>query len=139
MSTHFTGEGNIGSPPEFHEFPNEQDESDPHRKIRFSVYFDNPKPTDEGFEDRGGFWASVDLWDRDAQRWSKIYQKGMRVLVSGRIVRDEWRDDADVPRVTLKIEAKRVGILPYRIDAIAMAQRATSSAEDPSALPPARS
>lgn len=54
MSTHFYGEGNIGSAPEFREFPNGNNE--PRRLLRLNVYFDNPVPTKEGFEDRGGFW-----------------------------------------------------------------------------------
>ncbi|MBV6671205.1 hypothetical protein KV691_18385 [Xanthomonas euvesicatoria pv. alangii] len=39
MSTHFSGEGNIGSPPEYREFPNGNDE--PRRLLRLNVYFDN--------------------------------------------------------------------------------------------------
>lgn len=52
MSTRFYGEGNIGSAPEFKEFPNGNDE--PRRLLRLNVYFDNPIPTKDGFEDRGG-------------------------------------------------------------------------------------
>lgn len=54
MSTHFIGEGNIGSAPEFREFPKGNDE--PNRLLRLNVYFDNPVPKKDGtFEDRGGF------------------------------------------------------------------------------------
>ena len=65
MSTHFFGEGNIGSVPEFREFPGGNNE--PSRLLRLNVYFDNPVPKRDGtFEDRGGFWAPVELWHRDA-------------------------------------------------------------------------
>ena len=75
MSTHFWGEGNIGSPPEYREFPNGNDE--PRRLLRLNVYFDNPVPTKGGdFEDRGGFWAPVEIWHRDAAHWKNLYQKG---------------------------------------------------------------
>ena len=85
MSTHFSGEGNIGSPPEYREFPNGNDE--PTRLLRLNVYFDNPVPKKDGtFEDRGGFWAPVEIWHRDAEHWQRLYQKGMRVLVIGRMV-----------------------------------------------------
>lgn len=40
MSTFFVGEGNIGSAPEFQEFPSGNDE--PRRLLRLNVYFDNP-------------------------------------------------------------------------------------------------
>jgi single-strand DNA-binding protein len=95
MSTHFSGEGNIGSAPEYREFPNGNEE--PRRLLRLNVYFDNPVPTKDGYEDRGGFWAPVELWHRDAEHWQTLYQKGMRILVDGRTVRDEW-EDADEER-----------------------------------------
>jgi single-strand DNA-binding protein len=118
MSTHFLGEGNIGSAPEYREFPNGNDE--PRRLLRLNVYFDNPVPTKDGFEDRGGFWAPVELWHADAERWSTLYQKGMRVMVDGRAVRDEWQDADENERVTFKIQARRIGILPYRVDSVSL-------------------
>ena len=61
MSTHFYGEGNIGSAPEYREFPNGNDE--PNRRLRLNVYFDNPIPKRDGeYEDRNGFWAPVNIW-----------------------------------------------------------------------------
>ena len=65
---------------------------EPRRLLRLNVYFDNPIPKKDGeFEDRGGFWAPVELWHRDADHWKDLYQKGMRVLVEGRTVKDEGR------------------------------------------------
>ena len=127
MSTHFSGEGNIGTPPDFHEFPNDNDE--PHRLMRLNVYFDNPVPAKEGFQDRGGFWAPVELWHRDVEHWSTLYQKGMRVLVEGRAVREEWEDSEDNPRVTFKIQARRIGILPYRIERITLSPKSSEPSE----------
>ena len=127
MSTQFYGEGNIGSSPEFHQFPNDNDE--PHRLLRMSVYFDNPVPVKDGFEDRGGYWAPVEIWHADAERWSKLYQKGMRVLVAGRTVRDTWQDSEDNERTTFKIEARRIGILPYRIESVVMGPKSTAPDE----------
>lgn len=118
MSTHFLGEGNIGSAPEYREFPNGNDEPD--RLLRLNVYFDNPVPSKDGFEDRGGFWAAVEIWHCDTEHWRTLYKVGMRVLVEGRTVRDEWTDRQDNERVTFKIRARRVGILPYRIKAITL-------------------
>jgi single-strand DNA-binding protein len=121
MSTHFFGEGNIGSAPDYREFSNGNDE--PRRLLRLNIYFDNPVPMKDGtFDDRGGFWAPVELWHRDAEHWSTLYQKGMRVLVEGRTVRDEWEDADENERVTFKIEARRVGILPYRVEGVTECQ-----------------
>ena len=122
MSTHFVGEGNIGSAPDYREFPNGNDD-EPRRLLRLNVYFDNPVPTKDGFEDRGGYWAPVELWHRDAEHWKTLYQKGMRVLVEGRTVRDEWEDADENERVTFKVEARRVGILPYRIESVALSTK----------------
>ena len=58
--------------------------------------------------------------------WAGLYQKGMRVLVEGRTVRDEWEDADENERVTFKIEARRVGILPYRLNAVEMEDRAST-------------
>ncbi|MFG0410022.1 single-stranded DNA-binding protein [Pseudomonas sp. FYR_11] len=137
MSTHFYGEGNIGSAPEFRTFSNGNDE--PRRLLRLNVYFDNPVPTRDGYDDRGGFWAPVELWHRDAERWSELYQKGMRVLVEGRCVRDEWEDEDENTRVTFKVEARRVGILPYRLEAVSLSSKpvAGSSSAAASPAPPA--
>ncbi|MFV0275844.1 MAG: single-stranded DNA-binding protein [Parahaliea sp.] len=121
MSTHFFGEGNIGSKPEYREFPNGNDE--PRRLLRLNVYFDNPIPVQDGYEDRGGFWAPVELWHRQAEHWHLLYQTGMRVLVDGRTVRDEWEDAQENERVTFKIEARRVGILPYRLDDVVLSAK----------------
>ena len=128
MSTHFSGEGNIGSAPEYREFPNGNDE--PRRLLRLNVYFDNPVPTKGGdFEDRGGFWAPVEIWHRDTAHWKDLYQKGMRVLVDGRMVRDDWEDGEGSPHTTFKVEARRVAVLPYRIERIVIAAKPSASPE----------
>jgi single-strand DNA-binding protein len=124
MSTRFYGEGNIGSAPEFKEFPNGNDE--PRKLLRLNVYFDNPVPTKDGFEDRGGFWAPVEVWHRDAEHWSTLYQKGMRVLVKGKTIKDQWEDADEQERTTFKIEAKSIGILPYRIESIVLSVKQTT-------------
>ena len=134
MSTHFVGEGNIGSAPDYREFPNGNDE--PRRLLRLNVYFDNPIPKKDGeYEDRGGFWAPVELWHRDAEHWKTLYQKGMRVLVEGRTVRDEWEDADENERVTFKVEARRVGILPYRIESVALSTAGRRTVIRPSPFP----
>lgn len=118
MSTRFLGEGNLGADAEFKEFPH--DDSPPTRRLRMSVYFDNPVPKDDGFEDKGGFWARVELWHADAEQWCHLFRKGMRVLVDGRMVRDDWRDDEVV---SFTVRAKRVGILPFRIADVSLIPR----------------
>ncbi|WP_248746206.1 single-stranded DNA-binding protein [Pseudomonas sp. MWU12-2037] len=128
MSTYFIGEGNIGSAPDYREFP--RDNTKPRRLLRLNVYFDNPVPTRDGYEDRGGYWAPVELWHQDAEQWQALFQKGMRVLVDGRTVREEWEDREDNPRVTFKIEARRIGILPYRLAKVTLQAPAESATQE---------
>lgn len=126
MSTLFVGEGNIGSVPEYQEFNTNPDE--PRRLLRLNVYFDNPVPREGGYEDRGGYWAPVELWNRDAEHWATLFQKGMRVLVEGRTVKEEWEDSEDNARVTFKVEARRIGILPHRLASVTMREKASDNA-----------
>ncbi len=136
MSTHFSGEGNIGSPPEYREFPNGNDE--PSRLLRLNVYFDNPIPKKDGsFEDRGGFWAPVEIWHRDAAHWKDLYQKGMRVLVLYRMEREPWTDNEDQPRETWQINARSVGILPFRIESVTLSPRQQEPAQEAQPKPQA--
>ncbi|MBX8508920.1 single-stranded DNA-binding protein [Pseudomonas cichorii] len=119
MATHFWGEGNIGSKPEYKEFANGNKE--PRRLVRLNVYFDNSIPRDNGeYEDRGGFWANVELWHKDAERYSRLYAKGVRVLVQGKMVMDRWEGDDGVENCAMKVQATRIGILPHRVDALVM-------------------
>lgn len=117
MSTHFVGEGDIGSAPDDREFPNGNHE--PRRLLRVNVYLDNPIPRKDGEEGHGGFWAPVEL-HRDAEPRCK---KGMRVLVEGRTVRDKGEDANKNERVTFKVDARRVGILRYRVDAVTLSAK----------------
>ena len=117
MSTYFNGEGNIGSAPECKEYPNGNEE--PRRVLRLNVYFDNPVPNKDGeYEDRGGFWMPVDWWHKDAEHFATLYQKSMRVVVQGREERDEWVDDDGNDRITYRINARSVSILPHRLESV---------------------
>jgi len=130
MATKLIAAGNIGSAPEFREFPNDNDE--PRRLLRLNVYFDNPVPQKDGtFKDRGGYWAPVEWWHRDAEHWSTLFQKGMRVLVEGRTICDRWEDEDANARMTFKVEAQYVAILPYRLASVSMTPR-SSDEEDAS-------
>lgn len=126
MSTRFTGQGNIGSAPEFREFPNGNDE--PRRLLRLNVYFDNSIPVGDAYTDRGGFWSAVEWWHADAGRFSELFQKGMRIMVDGRQVRDQWEDE-EGPRVAFKIEARAIAILPYRVERVDLAPKQSDEAQ----------
>ncbi|POR57220.1 single-stranded DNA-binding protein [Pseudomonas syringae] len=120
MGTSVDWEGNLGSAPEFKEFPNGN--KDPRRLLKLNVYFDNsiPKADGSGFEDRGGFWANVEYWHRDAEHYANLFQKGMRVMIQGRAIIDNWTKEGK-EFSALKVQASRVAILPHRVEAVQLA------------------
>lgn len=129
MSTIFFGTGNIGANPEFKEFANGNEK--PRRLLRLNVYFDNPIPVKEGgYQDHGGYWAPVELWHQSAEEWSQLFQKGMRVMVQGRQVCQEWEDKkTGDKRMTFKVEARDIGILPHRIVEVVLESKAQDDNE----------
>lgn len=130
MSTLFVGEGNLGGDAEFHEFPNPDDENAPYRLLRARVYFDNPMRQKDGtFKDRGGHWITVELWHPSTERWSKLFRKGMRVVVQGKLISEDWSDNEGTPHTTTKIDAKLMAMLPYRIEAVTVAPKVSAPAD----------
>lgn len=131
MSTYFVGTGNLGAGAEFRVFPQGNDE--PRKMLRLNVHFDNPIPIKGGgYENRGGFWASVEIWHKDAELWQTLYQKGMRVLVHGRTIHQEWEDKkTQVKRTAIKIEARDIGILPHRVTEVMMGPKTLETSEPP--------
>jgi hypothetical protein len=101
--------------------PNGNDE--PRRLLRLNVYFDNPIPKKDGeFEDRGGFWAPVELWHRDADHWKTCtrracacWSKAARCGRMGGRRRQRAHD--------LQDRGARVGILPYRIESVTLSAK----------------
>jgi single-strand DNA-binding protein len=128
MGTQVQGwEGNIGSAPEFKEFANGN--KDPRRLLRINVYFDNSIPDGKGgYEDRGGFWANVEWWHKDAEHYSQLFQRGMRVMIAGRAVMDRWKTD-EGEFEALKIQANRISILPHRIISVDLAPSQSQSSQ----------
>jgi single-strand DNA-binding protein len=62
----------------------------------------------------------------------------MRVLVTGRMERDGWQADDETPRVTYKVNARAVGILPHRIEAITLGARTEAETPPATEAPAAR-
>lgn len=122
MSTFFHGEGNIGADAEFKEFANGNNE--PRRLMRLNVRFDNSIPVKDGYEDRGGFWSPVEIWHANAEHWSTLYKRGMRVMVSGKLVSRQYTEkDTQTEKTIFVIEARSIGILPHRIEQIILTEK----------------
>ena len=121
MGTEVVWEGNIGSDPEYRKI--QKGNNEPRHLLRLNVYFDRSiRLADGSYEDRGGFWANVEWWHRDAESYSDLFQKGMRVLVDGVAVMDRWKDTNGLEQAALKLEASRVAILPHRLVSVELGQ-----------------
>ncbi|RMV73327.1 Single-stranded DNA-binding protein [Pseudomonas caricapapayae] len=118
MSTTWSGEGNIGQDPEFKVVKTSNGER---TLLECSVYFDNQVPVGDQFEDRGGFWATVEWWHQSAEAFSKVFKKGMRVLVPGTLIMDTFQSNSGEDRARMKVRAERIALLPYRIENVTMA------------------
>ncbi|EPC00568.1 hypothetical protein L861_06420 [Litchfieldella anticariensis FP35 = DSM 16096] len=130
MSTRFSGVGNIGSDPEVKVFSGEENQP-PVALLRFNVRFDNPVPSNGELVDRGGFWANVVRWHPDvetAEKWIRLYQRGMRVMVDGRMEYREWEKDGE-PRDAFQVRASHIGILPHRLVKVEMEERSPASGQ----------
>ena len=103
--------------------------------MRLNVRFDNLVSTESGNVDKGGFWANVELWAREVEHWARLYQKGMRVMVSGRMVLEEWLDKEGNKRSQFKVQATRVGILPFRIARVVLESAHDAGSDYPNQAP----
>lgn len=117
MSTTWCGEGNIGQEPEYKVVKTGDGER---TLLECSVYFDNPVPDGDKFKDRGGFWATVEWWHQHAEDYSKVFKKGMRVLVPGTLLMETYNSNTGEDRARMKVRADRMALLPYRIESVTM-------------------
>lgn len=125
MSIVVYADGNIGTEPEVRTTPTGK------TVLSFSAYLDNPTKQDDGkYADKGGFWVRVDYWTDHAEAWKNLYRKGMRVSITGTLRRDEWKNEQGEPQVTMRLNAKRVSILPFRIASVEMKAKAEGETFD---------
>ena len=61
----------------------------------------------------------------------------MRVLVIGRMEREPWTDNEDQPRETWQVNARSVGILPFRIESVTLSPRSKEAVQEEESKPQA--
>ena len=129
MANRFHGRGNLGSVPEVKHV-----EVDGQRRpvANMRVYFDRQVPDGEGdFQDRGGFWLTVSLWDRKAEAAAKVLTKGARVAVSGTLVEHTWTDkESGEQRSRLELHADHVDLDLGRVERIELRNREDGGQDD---------
>lgn len=58
-------------------------------------------------------WYSVSVWEREAERCTKILKTGNNVLVEGRVSQREWTDQSGKKHTRFEIVAQRVSLLYF--------------------------
>jgi single-strand DNA-binding protein len=126
MTANFADIGNLGADPELKDV---EVEGEPRRVTELRIRFDRPVPTDDGFEDRGGFWLDVSLWDkRGGERAAAVLRKGARVFVRGTLVQEQWKDrETGGDRSKFKLQAEYVALDLARVESVELRQSQSQS------------
>jgi len=114
MSTLFFDTGNLGADPVVRDAPVDGGTT---RVINMSVYIDNPKKTDEGYKDQGGYWVDVSLFGPRADTLGKQLKKGARVCVYGQMHMEQYQHEG-ADRTAIKVIASFIGPDPIAIESI---------------------
>jgi single-strand DNA-binding protein len=121
MSTLFRGKGNLGNAPVL-KHPRVDDE--PSNMVEMYVYFDRLVPSNDGYEDRGGFWLNVEYWSDDrAERVANLLHRGCRISAEGTLVLNSWEGD-NGPESRLTLKAKDITLDLARVASVAFTPKA---------------
>jgi len=120
MSNEFRGVGNLGAAPTLK--TGIEVDGEPRSVANMRIFFDRPVKTDDGFEDKGGFWLDVDLWGKRAERAAKLLPKGARVVATGSLEMQTWSDKESglEEQSKLVLHANRVSLDLSRVDKIVL-------------------
>ncbi len=126
MANRFEGRGNLGTDPILKQV-NIDGEKRPLAEMR--IYFDRSIPDgDGGFDDKGGFWLTINLWGERAAHLAELLPKGARVHVFGTLVRDTWKDrESGKERERMELVADHVSLDLGRVEEFKLQQKDETS------------
>ncbi len=124
MANRFEGRGNLATAPELKRVEVEGEER---AVAEMRIHFDrNVRLREGGFEDKGGFWLTVNLWGERAEQAARLLPKGARVHVTGTLVRDTWTDkDSGEERFAFALIADTVSLDLSRVNEIILKPKET--------------
>ncbi len=94
------------------------------------VRFNRPIPKDDGWGDKGGFWANVEVWGHRATHLECIRQ-GAIVGVAGNLVLNEWSDsETGEERSSLVLKARSVTLVPACIESVTFKRKSEPEDDD---------
>lgn len=125
MSNEFRGTGNLGDNPTLKTVTVKGED----RKVaELRVFFDDYRPDGNGgFEQVGGFWLNVSVWDKRAEDAAQHLRKGARVRIEGRLVEQEWADkESGEVKKAMQLNADDVFISLARVEEIRFKQKSNT-------------
>lgn len=117
MSNEFRGTGNLGDSPTLKTVIVAGKEK---KVAELRVFFDDYKPDGNGgFEQVGGFWLNVSVWDKRAEAAADMLRKGARVMAIGRLTQSTWTDkETGEEKNSLQLNADDVFLSLSRIEKV---------------------
>lgn len=117
MSNEFRGTGNLGDNPTLKTVMVAGKEK---KVAELRVFFDDYKPDGNGgFEQIGGFWLNVSVWDKRAEAAADLLRKGARVMAIGRLTQSTWTDkEAGEEKNSMQLNADDVFLSLSRIEKV---------------------
>lgn len=109
MGAHIELRGNLGQDPKLGQTKNGK------HYLQFSVYQSHWVPnSNNGFDDRGGFWMECVWFHAGAESGAQMLKKGSPVVVSGDLRLEVYKDQNGNDRQRFKCNVKTLGmaILP---------------------------
>ena len=121
MNIHVEGIGNLGADPVKKEV-----EVDGEKKtiVEMRVRFVRMRKKGDRYEDEGGFWANVTIWNEAlGSRAHALFEKGSRIFVSGEIRADRFTGDDEQERETMIVNAAYVAIDTFGVISVERVQK----------------
>ena len=93
--------------------------------IELRVFFERSRKTDNGYDDDGGFWCDVSIWQPGlGKRAMSLLQKGSRVFVRGEVKASSYRREGeDSDRLSYSITADYFAIDTIGLASVTRQQR----------------
>lgn len=120
--------GNITREPEFVTLPSGQS------KLSFSVAASHRFQKSGEWTEETSFFNVV-VWRKTAEQARKLLQKGMGVVVTGRLDQRSWENDEGQRRSAIEIVADNIGINVWALDSVTPRQKSGTYAKVPDSGP----
>lgn len=121
MPNTFQGVGNLADAPSIKNITTKRGR--PIKAAEMRVFFDEfAKTADDTYEQSGGIWLPVTMYDHTAEHCARLLRKGARVKVEGRLTQFEAHDRDGNAVMACSVVANAVFLSPTRVDSVKFAE-----------------